>query len=227
MGQAGARSCGVSHLEGSRQPAGHWGISRFPIGSGRLLELDPPVCSHAPPQDQHVSAKEIKMLVSKCPKGHGIPECHRTSSPASLAIWGTAGIVSGSSVVTQRDGEPGPPTAPCWLSWKPVLGGLPSGWQGKSAPNAACGEHCPCTRPGAETRAPEPFGSRCALRNQRRSTLLSLEHCIYPGTSPPGWGHTCSLRTTGDSSSKGQILSVCLWFTKLLPKHRAPLLWSH
>lgn len=58
---------------------GPWRIRGFPVRSGRLLELDPPVSSHTPPQGQHVSAKEIK-----CTKGHGILECHRASVSASL-----------------------------------------------------------------------------------------------------------------------------------------------
>ena len=68
---------------------GPWRTSGFPVNSGRLLELDPPVFSHAPPQGQHVSAKEMKILVSKCTKGHGILGCHGSSIPASLYIWET------------------------------------------------------------------------------------------------------------------------------------------
>lgn len=44
------------------------------------------------------------------------------------------------------------------------------------------------------------------------------EHCFYSGTSPPGQGHTCSLRTTCDLSLREQILHVCLRFTKR-PSH--------
>ena len=42
-----------------------------------------------------------------------------------------------------------------------------------------------------------------------------------------GQGHTCSLGTTCDLLPKGQMARVCLRFTKLLPEHGAPLLWSH
>lgn len=88
VGQAGDGSCVLSDVEGSKQ-MGPWRIRGFPVRSGRLLELDPPVFSHAPPQGQHVSAKEIKIPVSKCTKEHGILECHGSSIPASLYVWET------------------------------------------------------------------------------------------------------------------------------------------
>lgn len=53
---------------------------------GRLLKLEPPSFSHAPPQGLHVDTKEIRIPVFQCTRRHRILECHGSSTPASFLL---------------------------------------------------------------------------------------------------------------------------------------------